>query len=198
MADGQNALWVKHYQIAPELFTLGYSQGCGPSACTSTCCRRGAYVDVRERERVLAHADLIRPHMDQTQTRDPTQWFEREEKLDADYPSGSCVGTAEVNGKCAFLNERGWCSLQVAATAAGMHKWALKPSYCVLYPIEILDNVVKLDFRLENQQACCSASAAFESPAFEACRDELVYLIGEDGFALLQQHYLIAGLENPP
>jgi len=61
------------------------------------------------------------------------------------------------NDKCAFLDRLGRCSLQVAATAAGMHMWALKPLYCVLYPVGVAGRVVLYDDVLHGEQECCSA-----------------------------------------
>ena len=76
--------------------------------------------------------------MDETQTADPAHWFEPEEQDDDDFPSGRCVGTRVLNDKCAFLDRFGRCTLQVAATRVrGLHRWALKPLFCILYPIEI-------------------------------------------------------------
>ena len=77
----------------------------------------------------------------------------------------------------------------MAATAEGMHKWALKPLYCILYPIEVTDNVVGFDPMLQSEQSCCTVETVFRIPAFEACREELVQLLGEDGFRMMQEHY---------
>ena len=180
---------VKGYQIAPALLATGFVAGEGPCACNAQCCASGAYIDLTERDRLLAHADLIKAHLDETQTDDETQWFEAGEKLDQDYASGRCVGTAMINGKCAFLDKRGYCTTQVAANAAGMHKWALKPLFCVLFPIEVIGGVVKFDSRLQDQRACCSTQPVFDVPLFQACRDELVHLLGEDGVSEIDAEY---------
>jgi hypothetical protein len=187
---------IKNYQIADELLVTGYARGDGPCACDSSCCAAGAYIDLSERDRLLAHAELIKAHLDDTQTRDEQRWFEPEERPDADYASGHCVGTAMVGGKCAFLDKQGRCTTQVAANAAGMHKWALKPLYCVLFPIEVMGGVVQFDRRLQDKRACCSARPVFEVPLFEACRDELVHLLGDDGFAALRDQYAARGPQD--
>jgi hypothetical protein len=175
--------------VADELFERGYGAGAGPCACSADCCSRGAYVDVNERDHVLARAALILPHLDETQSKDPAHWFESEIEADSDYPSGRRVGTQLVHGKCSMLDARRRCSLQVAATAAGLHKWALKPLYCYLFPIEIIDNVVCFNPRDQGRQPCCSVHAEFAVPLFRACREELVQLLGLDGYAALEEHY---------
>jgi hypothetical protein len=190
MDDKTEPLVINGYRIADELFTTGYPAGTGPYFCESgVCCGRGAYVDLKERDLVLQHAAMVKPHLDETQTQDETRWFEREERIDPDYPSGKCVGTDATTGRCALQDKQGRCSLQVAATANGMHKWAIKPMYCVIFPIEHIDGVVRFDSRMQGKRACCSVQKQFEVPLFEACREELVHLLGEEGFAKLRERY---------
>jgi hypothetical protein len=147
------------------------------------------YADVRERDRIMAHRDLVRSAMDDTQPHNDAEWFEHEEADDADFPSGRCVGTQDTNGKCTFLDRHGRCSLQVAAVNAGMDRWALKPLYCVLFPIEITDKVVGFDDMLQEEQPCCSVTDRFQTPLFRACRDELVHLLGEEGYLQIEEYY---------
>jgi hypothetical protein len=171
-------IFVGPYRISPQLRELGFARGCGPERCNAACCKAGgAYVDVRERDRILAHAELIRQHLDETQDRDPARWFEAEEKLDPDYPSGACVGTAHRDGRCNFLDRSDRCSLQSAALAAGEHKWAFKPMYCALFPLDLAAGVVKLDGRVRHG-ACCAPTTDHARSALQACREELVHLLG--------------------
>jgi hypothetical protein len=175
-----------NYRLASELRTRGFATGCGPERCNAACCRAGgAYVDVRERDRILAHAEWIQPHLDESQSRDPARWFEPEELLDPDYPSGRCVGTAHVEGRCGFLDRSQRCSLQSAALAHGMHKWALKPMYCALFPLEVSRGVVKLDGRVRHGE-CCAPTADFARSALDACREELLHLVGAAAVAAFE------------
>jgi hypothetical protein len=189
MTDQPPSLILKGRTISPALFTKGYSLGGGPCSCSSTCCEGGVYVDVRERENILAHRELIRRHMDETQSQDDRTWFEIDEHDDPDYLSGRCVGTAVINEKCAFLDRYGRCSIQVATTEEGPGRWALKPFYCILYPIEITNNVVNVDPMLQDEQSCCTVGAPFDIPVFEACNDELEHVLGKDGLHALREHY---------
>ena len=185
---------VKEYTIARELFTTGFAHGEGPCRCSSNCCIHGVYLDVRERDRILAHKEEIARRMDSTQTTDAARWFDDPVREDTDFPSGRCVGTMVVNGKCAFLDGHGRCSLQVAATTEGMDRWALKPLYCILFPIEISEGVVSFDPYLQDEESCCSTRERFDVPLFQACRDELTHLLGPDGYRMLEDAY--AGMQN--
>jgi hypothetical protein len=180
---------VKGFSISPELFSLGYPEGGGPCSCTSTCCGDGVYADVTERDRILAHQNMIAKYMDASQNANPSAWFEAGEEEDPDFESGRCVPTSILNDKCAFLDGTGRCSLQVAASGEGMHRWALKPLYCILYPIETTEGTVGFDSLLQDEQACCTISNVYQIPVFQACKDELTRLLGEDGFNALQHHY---------
>ncbi len=180
---------IGRYTISEELFSKGYPAGGGPCACRSHCCEGGVYADVRERDGIIAHKDIIKAHMDETQAKDERLWFEEHEQDDHDFASGRCVGTREINNKCVFLNKNGLCSIQTASAANGMHKWALKPKFCVLYPIEISDDIVSFDDMLQDEQACCSISSTYEIPLFQACREELIHLLGEEGYGMMEEHF---------
>jgi hypothetical protein len=147
----------------------------------------------------MAHKGIVAQQMDETQDAEPSHWFEAEVHPDPDFPSGECVGTQVINNKCAFLDKLGRCSIQRAALAQGMHKWALKPLFCVLYPIEISNSTVSFDEMLQDEQSCCTIGTTFHIPLFEGCREELVHLVGEDGFAMMRTHYSMlqkSGLEK--
>jgi hypothetical protein len=175
--------------FSAQLFRTGFASGHGPCRCASTCCMSGVFLDLGERDRILEHAEEIARAMDATQDRRPASWFDSEEIADNDFPSGRSVGTAVVNDKCAFLDQNGRCSAQVAAVEAGLDRWAWKPHYCILFPIEVSAGVVSFDDMLQEDESCCTVSRQFEVPLFRACRDEIVHLVGEDGYRELEEHY---------
>jgi len=183
------SLRVDTYTMSGELFSKGFRAGEGPCSCSSVCCEGGVYVDLHERDVIMAHGDLIKRQMDETQTTDSSRWFEAEVALDTDFPSGQCVGTQVINDKCAFLDREGRCCLQKAAVAGGMHKWAIKPMFCILYPIEISNGTVSFDEMLQDEESCCTIGPSFDVPLFQACREEIVHIVGEEGYGLMEEHY---------
>jgi hypothetical protein len=182
-------LKVKQFSISNEFFEKGYAVGQSPCLCTSKCCADGVWIDVNERDAILAEKELVGRFMDETQSASVADWFENEVVDDADFRSGKAVGTRVINDKCAFLDKFGRCSIQVASVETGRHKWAVKPLYCVLFPIEVSDNVVNFDPMLQDEEACCSVSSEFDVPLYQACREELTHLLGEDGYAMVDEHY---------
>ena len=189
MIAPDKSLKVGQFTVSGDLFTKGFSTSAGPCSCSTTCCRWGVFVDLLQRDAILAHREIIAREMDDTQNRNATEWFDGETHPDPDFPSGACAGTRVHNDKCAFLDREGRCSIQVASVKNGMHKWALKPLFCVLYPIEISTGIVNFDDMLQDEEHCCSIRAPFEVPVFEACREELVHLVGEEGFNDMLSHY---------
>jgi hypothetical protein len=188
------SIQVGSLTFANELFENGYPAGHSPCACVSECCAGGVFIDLKERDVILEHQEMIVRRMDETQTTDVSRWFEPEVQEDPDYPSGQCIGTEVYGDKCVFLDKAGRCAIQLAAVAEGLDRWAWKPMYCVLYPIEISEGVVGFNPMLQGEQRCCSVKSQFEVPLFQACRAELVHLIGNEGFAALEEHY--RGLEK--
>lgn len=189
MANNEQLLEVKGFSISPELFSKGYAPGAGPCTCTSVCCSGGVYADVTEREKILSYKEMIKKYMDETQITDESQWFDDHEFDDADFPSGRAVGTTVHNNKCVFLDTMGRCSIQLATTTEGMGRWSIKPLFCILFPVEITNKVIGFDDLLQDDATCCSVSTKFDVPLFEACKDELVHLLGEDGFRAMQEYY---------
>ena len=183
---------VGGYRFSPELFSTGFEKESGPCRCSSNCCSGGVYADLAERDQILAQTEKIKRLMDDTQNRDESRWFETEIGQDADFRSGRCIGTMVHNDKCVFLNAKGHCSIQLAAVAEGLDRWAWKPLFCILFPIEITDKVVGFDPLLQDEQPCCSTRHEFDVPLYQACKDELTHLLGSDGYAELDEYY--AGL----
>ncbi len=189
LVAGDQLLKVKQYRISNEFFEKGYTEGNSPCRCSTNCCKGGVWADVTEHELIMSKRELIKQQMDETQTTEDSRWFEAEPQDDRDFPSGKAVGTEVINDKCAFLDKFGRCSIQLAAVANGLHKWEWKPLYCVLFPVEVTDGIVGFDPMLQGEEDCCTISSVFSTPLFRACKEELTYLLGEDGYEVLENHY---------
>jgi hypothetical protein len=178
---------IPELRLAENLFHSSFLPGCSMLNCTGTCCKFGVYVDLSERDTILANADRIRSYMDDRQERDERHWFEEKIYDDADFPSGQAAGTRAMWYGCVFLDTQGKCTLQKTSIGEGMNQHSLKPFYCVSYPVTINHGVLMLaeeDFL--NNPACCRPVAAGERTLLDVCSEELLFVLGSAGLGELK------------
>lgn len=175
-------LYIKGIKIDPNIFTFKF--GC---RCNGECCHYGVYTDLKEYEKILDIKDKIIPLMDETQSKNISHWFEPAEE-DDDFESGVAVGTEIVNEKCAFLDKNGLCVLQRLALEEGEHKWKYKPIYCVLFPLTIYQNTLTIDDEHIDRLSYCNKFPISDSSIFDACKEELEFFFGKEGFEELLKY----------
>ena len=183
-----------HLRHLPELrvekgfLSEKFSAGCSMLECNASCCRHGVMVDPVEQQRILEHKDLILKYLEPHQEQNPAEWFDKDEDIDADFPSGKAVGTQTRSYGCVFLDHEGRCALQKTAMEEGMDKFALKPFFCVAFPVTIEDGVLVMeDAEFTGRTACCSVVERGSLTVFDVCREELEFMLGPEGLAELQR-----------
>lgn len=180
---------INNFNIHKSLFELGFSKKHGPCTCSGNCCKFGAWIDLKEKEKILHFSLLIAEVMDLSQKNNPNSWFNKKIKKDGDYSSGKCAEIKTINKKCAFQDQQGHCSIQKACLTSGIDGWALKPFYCILYPLTVENNTIKYDNVFKGKYACCQVAKKFDTPVYKGCKKELVYLIGEKGYKQIDNYY---------
>ncbi len=177
---------IQNIEIDKSLYKKGFIGENSPLQCDGACCKYGVYVDINEKEKILAHSKLIKKYFDETQNLDSSKWFEEKEVEDTDFPSKKCVGTEVFNDKCVFLNKNGKCVLQQTAIAEKMHPWELKPFYCIAFPLTVVDKKIEWDDMLQGEKMCCSAFENFSTNCVTSCKIELDYILGNSGNEVLK------------
>src|SRR5581483_4304014 len=192
---------VGGFRVDEILFTHGFVRYCDISKCGGGCCHSGVYADLGEHDEILRHADTIAKAMDETQDPDIETWFDGEIIDDPDFPSGRAIGT-EVQDRdggisgftegCVFLDKRHFCSIQVAAVNEGLHRWAWKPKYCILFPVTVVQGVLTYDDGHSEDLIHCGPQGAgnYVHSVFESMREELRYFLGDAEFEKLENYYL--------
>jgi Fe-S-cluster containining protein len=168
--------------IDPKIFTFKF--GCN---CTGECCHYGVYTDLKEHDRILSMKDKLISLFDDSQTTETEKWFETPE-TDDDFESGIVVGTEINNNKCTFLDKNGLCVLQKLALMQSEHKWKYKPIFCVLFPLTIFEGTLTIDDEHIERLKTCNNNNANGQSIFQACKEELNYFFGDDGFAELLKY----------
>jgi Fe-S-cluster containining protein len=105
------------------------------------CCQYGADVDVGERDQILQHAAQIRSILRPEARHAP--WFEGDEEVDPDFPSGRLVRTRPFRGGCVFLHHDGrGCAIHRASVEGDWDFHGVKPHVCRLFPLSYDDQAL--------------------------------------------------------
>jgi hypothetical protein len=129
-------------------------------------------VALAERDRILAHADLLEPLVG----RPRADWFVETVLRDDDFPGGGATRTAIVDGSCVFRrrDERG-CALHGFALDRGEDYHAIKPMVSALFPLTFGAGALLCSEELTDGSLICAG----EGPtAYEMARSELEYYFG--------------------
>ncbi|RKY99234.1 MAG: DUF3109 domain-containing protein [Ignavibacteriae bacterium] len=168
--------------IDPKIFTYKFS-----CKCSGECCHYGVYTDLKEHDTILELKDKILPLFDESQSKDIKKWFEEPEE-DEDFESGVAVGTEVIDGKCTFLDKDELCALQRLANSEGVHKWKYKPLYCILFPLTIYEGALTIDDEHIDRLKTCNVNPDVETSIFDACKEELLYFLGEESYNELERY----------
>jgi hypothetical protein len=191
---------VGGFKVDEVIFTQGFVDYCNIDKCGGGCCHSGVYADLGERDLILAHAKEIAAAMDETQDTDTDTWFDGDIIDDADFPSGQAEGTdvherdGGISGfteGCVFLDKRHFCSIQVAAVNEGLHRWAWKPKYCILFPVTVAEGILTYDDGHSEDLIHCGPAGTvnYVHSVYEAMREELRYFLGDAEFEKLEAYY---------
>ena len=196
-SEKEYPLIINDLKIDPLIFTQGFVPRCDIDLCSGQCCDWGVLMDLPYREEILKFENEIISEMDEQQVKDSSKWFDNIISDDHDFPSKKSIGTDVYNtsdgrNQCIFKTLNNYCTLQNTAVNLKLHKWAIKPLYCILYPITIVDNILTYDTdHSENLDYCgMNCSKNFTTTVIEAMQEELKHLLGESGFNTLYDYYL--------
>jgi hypothetical protein len=178
---------VATLRVNPAIFEKRFAAGCSMTHCDATCCHGGVYADLGEKERILAHAELIKSYMEPQQEHDTAKWFDNEEVDDIDFPSGKAVGTQTNARGCIFLKANGHCVIQTAGAESGMGKFSLKPFFCIAFPVVLTGHELTLHDDYTGRTECCFAVPNGTQSLVDICAEELEYMLGTEGFKELKE-----------
>ncbi|NVB82086.1 MAG: DUF3109 family protein [Kofleriaceae bacterium] len=141
------------------------------------CCQYGSDVDLMERDAILARAESIRPILSE-KARDLPWFDESAPEQDPDYPSGTVVRTAVLDGGCLFLShDKRGCAIHRAALEQGWDFRGVKPAICRLFPVTYGEGAI---FVADDY---VDYSCAFQDDAptlYRVAREALADIFGED------------------
>ncbi len=184
-------LQIGKYKIDPLLFEKGFSKGCGPNHCETSCCSSGVFLDPSDRDVILQHKDEVKSAMDETQTTNDAVWFDNTREEDLDFPSGYAVGTEVHNDKCVFLRKDGRCSVQVVSAEKYNDPWKIKPYFCIAFPISVENGMLTFDDYQQGKTECCTIVHDTDATLVDSCKAELEFVLGKEGYQELKNYQII-------
>jgi Fe-S-cluster containining protein len=126
--------------VAPRLMRKIF-RGASLSRCDATCCKGGVAVSIDERRAILRHRGPVAAAMEASPREGVNprafDWFTVREKRDPDFLCGRSVDTRVVHGACVFLRADRLCAVHAASEKVTGHPYALKPAYCILFPLAV-------------------------------------------------------------
>ncbi len=180
---------INGIRIHPSVLREEKIERCQLVECLAACCTGGVWLDAQDVPHILERADAIKPFVPPDR-HDESAWFSEEEP-DPDSASGRCAGTNIVDdpqrpGKtcCVFLRHDRRCALQVASEALGLGWPGIKPYYCAIYPMTVVDKTLMMDDEtpLDFEGGGCRRPAAEARPMYQIYRPEAILVLGEDGY----------------
>jgi len=177
--------------VAAAIFTRRLAADCMTHRCTmvethteklDACCQYGCDVDLRERTAIEARSGEIRALL-RDEVKD-ARWFDPEETVDADYPSGRVVRSEVHAGGCIFLaHDRRGCAIHRASLEGGWDFRGVKPAICRLFPLSYEHDEIMI---------------AEEYPEYSCAHVEgpTLYRITRDAFAELFGEALVVALDE--
>jgi hypothetical protein len=179
------------WEISPRLLKSEPLRRCGFPACRAACCLYGVWVDITERDRILASAELVSSCLPPDRC-ESSIWFETIHEADPHTPSGEVVHTRVLEDashyggtSCLFLREDSKCALQVAGELLSGDPWGLKPFYCILHPLDLdEEGRITLDETalLIEEAASCLVPSEEITLLFKTFEPELRYFLGDDNY----------------
>lgn len=107
--------------------------------CDATCCKGGVAISVAEKDAILAHREAVARAMRASPRpgvpRAGTRWFKKRVFRDTDFQQGISVDTRVAAGACVFLRADRLCAVHVASAETLGHPYAIKPAYCIMFPL---------------------------------------------------------------
>lgn len=176
---------VGSFRLSPEFFVRVRLRNQCIVGCTSRCCEEGVSATLYEVERIKAHADAIQPYLIE-----PYDFDSWDISRPADI-STPLLNENKPGERCWFLRANGMCALHSLALDQGMPVPAIKPYFCLFFPLTLIDldiNVTEIAVDGKAYDTCLVPTEG-EGWLFKQFERELRRVIGDANYAELERRY---------
>ncbi len=177
----------KDFELNSRMLKSENMQRCKLHDCQGACCLYGVWVGVNERDSILNQQEIIKKFMPDN-FKNSRDWFQKKIEPDPFIEGGEVIHTRVIKNSahyggtaCVFLNDDHKCVLQVTAEELKLHKWSLKPFYCILHPLDLDDDGrITLDETdlLVSEKGSCLRFSQEKISLLLTFEEELLYFLG--------------------
>jgi hypothetical protein len=183
-------------RVDTSIFAHRYFMRCLEcSYCFDSCCQYGVDVDVRNVERLRAHAAELERYTGVP----PDRWLTGDWTDDVEFPGGRHTRTRVEDGACVFRNrrpgERG-CMIHSFALDRGIDYHELKPMVSVLFPVTFDDGLLHSSTEIVDRSLQCIDDGP---TVYRGVRSEIAWYFGDALVGELDEleHAALAGNALP-
>jgi hypothetical protein len=186
------------FDLNPRLLKSENLQRCKLINCKGACCVYGVWVGLQERDAILKHQEIIKNLMPDN-FKNSQEWFQKKIVHDPFIAGGQVIHTSVIKNSthfggtaCVFLNDHHKCVLQITAENLGIHKWSIKPFYCILHPLD-LDDAGKITLdetdSLLSEKGSCLRYSEEKISLLVTFKEELLYFLGYEKYQNVLSNY---------
>lgn len=177
---------VGSFRLSPEFFVRTRLRNqCAENGCDGDCCGEGVAATLYEVARIKAHADEIQSYL--IESYDFETW-------DLSHPADISTPLLNENKsgeQCWFLRRNRLCALHTFALDKDIPVPALKPYFCLFFPLTLIDldiNVTEIAVDGKAYETCLIESER-ETYLFKEFENELRRVIGDANYDELLRRY---------
>lgn len=168
---------VGPYHVSPEFFAKRkLKRRCNDDMCDGACCTEGVYLTLYDAQRIVAHGAELQAYLEDPY--DFAQWdFSRPSFITTPVHSPNTP-----NEHCWFLLRNRHCAIHTYALDRNLPIKDIKPYFCRLFPLTLVDldvNLTEIALDPKAYDTCLVASER-EHWLYEQFETELRQFIGEE------------------
>ena len=174
---------IGSFRLSPEFFVKTRFVNRCLHQCAAACCDEGSWLSLYEAHRIGDHRDEIQPYLEQPLDFDA--W-------DLSRPSflyTPLVDPETPRQRCAFFTRERRCALHALALDKAIPLRAIKPFFCILFPLTLVDidiNLTELALDAKAYETCL-VEGEQETWLFEQFEPDLRRILGAGYDELLRR-----------
>ncbi|MGB8644212.1 MAG: hypothetical protein WCF84_03185 [Anaerolineae bacterium] len=176
---------IGSYRLSPEFFVKTRLVNRCKTDCAEQCCTEGCFITIHDARRVIKHREEIQPYL--VEPFDFDSW-------DVSRPANICTpvrAEGTPHQQCWFLTQDKCCSLHTLAIDKGVPVPSIKPYFCLMFPLTLMDIDINVnEIAVDNKAySTCLVEGSRETYLYQQFETELKQYIGAEAYAEIERRF---------